>query len=445
MTVFKKIKSKLLKGAQNNLSLAIYSIIIAILLWFVISMTFYPSVPKTIENVAVSYDISGTPASESDLAIIDCDVDTVKVRLKGSRTQVGKLNSDSLSAYIDVSNITTPGKKTVPIKVKSTSSINYEIDSIVPSAATVTFDKFVTKELPIKPQIPKNVQLAENKIIESDGAVCEPDVISITGPSAQLDKITNVYAISEKLSASSEQLSASFTTQSDAIKLYDKDGSEIYNDKITFDQTNFLIKVPVLTKKTVPLSYQLNAPKGFDTEWLKNRISLSADTIILASGNAQTELPDTFDIGSIKLNDIGLDYSPTFDISSSFDEKNLKNLSSFNNVTVKFDSTDLESKNFYINNFNVLNKPSGNFDYNVITDTIKVTVIGPKETLSELTSNDFTADVDLLVNDTTLSSDNKFTADVTVSCSAHNRVWAVGKYTVQILKTSKEATSESTN
>ena len=217
---------------------------------------------------------------------------------------------------------------------------------------------------------------------------------------------------------------------------------------MTFDKTSFIIKVPVLTQKTVPLKVAIDAPNDFDTDWLMKRLKLSKESITLASGNAQTELPDTFDIGSIKLSDIGLDYSASFDISANINKYGLKNLSNFNTVTVELDKTDLDTKDFYINNINLLNKPSSDYEYSVITDTIKVTVIGPKETLAELTTNDFTANVDLLLSDATSSSDfnsSQFSADVTVSCSEHTRVWAISKSKIQILKTSKEASSETTD
>ena len=449
MKVLKSVKAKLLKGAQNNLSLAIYSIIIAILLWFVISMTFYPSVPKTIENVALSLDISGTPAAESGLSVIDCDVETVKVKLKGSRTQVGNMNSDSLTAYIDASNVTSTGKKTLSIKVKGSSNINYEIDSITPATATVFIDKYETREFKIKPKIP-NINLADDKIIDYDEMTCEPDVINITGPSAKLDQISTengCFAVSDN----SETLNASYTLQNDKIELYGEDGSTINQDNITFDKSTFLMKIPVLTQKTASLSVALsNAPDNFDTEWLMSRLSLSPDSITIASGSAQAELPDKIDIGSIKLSEIGPGFSTSFDVNSTISKSKygLKNQSGISTVDVKFDDTDLDTKDLYISNIGIRNKPSSNYDYSVSTSSIRITVVGPKDTLAELTANDFEAVADLLENETAKSSDSNsmvFSADVTVNCSDHNRVWAITKSKVQILKTPKEATSENTN
>jgi len=197
MKILKKIKSTFAQKAQTNISLAIYSVLIAILAWFVISMTFYPSVPKTIKNVKLSLDISGTSASENGLSIINCNVKEVSVRIKGSRTQVGNINSDSLVAYLDAENVRTTGTKNLNIKVRSENGEVFELESVYPETATVEFDKIETREFSVDPMVP-NIKYAEGKTINPNEFSCEPDTVSITGPSAQLDKISKCYAVSQK-------------------------------------------------------------------------------------------------------------------------------------------------------------------------------------------------------------------------------------------------------
>jgi len=441
LKILTKVKKKLLKGAQNNLSLAIYSVILAILVWFVISMTFYPSVPKTIQNVKIDFDISGTVADENGLSIISHDIDTVDVKIKGSRTQVGNMNSDSLTAYLDVSNITTTGKKTLTIKVKGSSNISYEVDSISPSTATVVFDKYDTRPFKITPKAP-NISLAEGKVINDEEFVCEPDEIMITGPSAYLDKIDKCYAVCSK----EETLNDSYTVQNDSIELYAKDGSVLDQEMMTMNKNSFLIKIPVLTQKTVDLTVNItNDPPKFDKNWLMERISLSSDSVVIASGNSQTDLPDTLEIGNIRLSDIILDYSTTFDVSKVLENAGLKNLSGIGNVTVSFNSEGLVSRDFVIpkDSINIRNKPSSDYDYTVISDSLVITVIGPEEVLNGLTPSDFTVESNLLGTDTT-SSENvtQFSNDVTVTCSDYNNVWAITRAKIIIKKTPKQTETQ---
>ena len=436
MSLFHKIKNKLLKGAQNNLSLAVYSVILAILVWFVISMTFYPSVPKTIDNVKLSLDISGTLADDSGLSITHCDVETVKVRIKGSRTQVGNMNSDSLIAYIDAENISTTGKKTLNIKIKGSSNINYEVDSITPSTATVEFDKFETRDYPIYAKTP-NIKLADGKTIDEAEFSKEIEFISITGPSAQLNKIAKCYAVSEK----EETLNASYTVPSDKILLTEDDGTIIDQRDLTFSKTSFIIKVPVLTQKTVSLTVALtNPPDKFDTKWLLDRLTLSTDSIVIASGTGQTELPNKLEIGSIKLSDITLDYSSTFNVGTVLSSSGLKNLSNVDNVTVSFDSSGLAVREFVIakEDIHIRNKPSSEYEYTVGSNSLNITVVGPEETLQMLTNKDFTVETNLLNADI---SGSQFSNDVTITCPDYNNVWSTTKSKILIQKTPKPTNS----
>ena len=73
-----RIREHLMK---NNFSLAILSILIAILVWFIISMTQYPSVQKTIANIPLSVDITGSAAESNGLSVISCNVEEVTVEL----------------------------------------------------------------------------------------------------------------------------------------------------------------------------------------------------------------------------------------------------------------------------------------------------------------------------------------------------------------------------
>ena len=142
MKIPETIRDIFRKKSQTNFSLAMYSIIIAILVWFAVSLTLYPSVPKTIQKVSLDLPIGTTATYDSTLNVISCDVEDVKVKVIGSRTQIANIDSDTLTAYVDIDNVYSAGKKNLPIKVKSTNGIEFEVESIEPSTAEVVFDKY---------------------------------------------------------------------------------------------------------------------------------------------------------------------------------------------------------------------------------------------------------------------------------------------------------------
>lgn len=424
------------KEAKGNLPMIILSLLLAILIWLVVAMTLYPSIPKTIENIPLSVDIAGSPAADSGLSVISCDVDTVDVQLVGSRTQIGNLNAENLTAYVDYENVTSTGKKTLSIKVKSDSGINYEVKSITPSTAVVELDKYDTLPFEVKPKIP-NVKYAEGKTIDPDEFTCEPDIINITGPSAQLAKISSVYAVSDR----NLTLDSSYTLNSDEVQLFSEAGTRIDASSLLFDTSTFTINIPVLTQKTVkPVVQILNAPTDFDQSCLD--FKMSADSLTIASNNSFSEIPDTLDIGKIPLSDLDIGYSNTFDISSVLETSGMINKSGIDSITVTLNDEGLAKKEIVLDGSSIRlsNTPNDNYDYDILTQKLTISVIGPEGVISELTASDFTADVNLLNADT---SQDQFNYDVTISCLTHDNVWSVTKAKVSIKKTAKTITTTS--
>ena len=398
-------------------------------------MTQYPSVPKTIEHIPVSLDISGTSAGLNGLSVISCDVKDVTVELLGSRTQVGNLNNENLEAYIDAENVSNSGTKKLSIKIKSKSGINYEVKSVYPPSATIVLDKMDTREFSVTPQIP-NISAVDDKEINIEELACEPSVVRITGPSAQLDKISKCFAVSKK----EMNLSSSYVITSDEIQLFTEDNVRIDQSAFTFNNTNFNITVPVRTQKEVALSVKINAPDNFDKDKIK--LNFSADSIILACNNSDTVIPDTLEIGTIYINELHPGFSKTFSINTSLENSEYINVSELETVNVTLDSENLAQKDLTIDQsrISISNVPDSSYDYKVLTQRLNITVIGSPESINAITAEDIVADINLLyINATT----EHFNANVTFSCPTYDDVWVAtnSKASIQCTKT-EPATTE---
>ena len=434
MSIFTKFNSWLMK---NNLARFIFSLFLAIILWFIISITKYPSVQKTIDHITLSTDIDGTSASDNGLSVISCDVQEVEIEIIGSRTQVGNLTNDNLEAYIDAENVTAAGTKTLTIKVRGTNGSNYEVKSISPATATVVFDKYDTREFAVKPKIP-NVSYAKDKAINEDEFSCEPSVVRIYGPSAMLDKIAKCEAVSY----SNLTLDSSYVLTSDELNLYTEDGSIIGQSDLKLSTSKFSINIPVRTQKTVGLTVSIaNAPADFDQSCLK--FNMSVDSVVLAANNSQTEIPDTIDIGKIMLSDLDLDFSKTLTLSSVLENSDYINVSDVDAVTVSLDTSGLAKTDITLDQsrITISNKPDSNYSYSVLTQKLPIAVVGPEEIIQQLTADDIIADVNLLNADITT---NQFNYYVTFSCPKYNNVWVVTKSTVSIYRTENEDNVETT-
>lgn len=419
---------KFLTNLRSNLSLAIISLLTAIVVWFVISITQYPDAAKTVTHIPVSRDITGTPADEKGIRIMECDVEEVTVDLLGSRTKVGNFNNENLEAYLDASNIYSTGTKTLSIKIRSTNGTELNVQKVYPSHAQVKMDTYETREFPVTPVIPK-INTPEGMAVNQDEITCSPESISITGPSSELDQIASVCAVIN----SEMSLEGSANVKSDQIQYYTSTGVTLsVTDKVKPSTSSFDISIPVRAQKTVGLSVEISgASNDFDKSSV--HFKFSSDSITLASSNSQSEIPDPLNLGTINLSELTYDFTKTFSINTVLEPSSFTNVSGLDTVTVTLDNTGLAKKDLVLDGSRipVINKPDQNYDYSLLTQTLPITVIGPEDIIDEVTADDISAYVNLIESN---RQQDLFSAPVTFS-TKYSNVWAVTKSNASIQRT----------
>lgn len=418
MKMSETIKKHLMK---HNFSLALFSLLIAIIIWLIISMTQYKSIPITIDHVVLSRDLSGSIAGDNGLEVTECDVEEVSVSLIGSRTQVGNIKNEDIIAYLDTDNITSSGKRKVEIKIKSPRGMNYTIQSISPSSASVVFDKMESREFDVIPYTP-NLTPADGKKVDQEGFICTPDKIRITGPAQRLDSISTVNAVYAK---ELNGLDDSQVLKSDYVELINSSGAKVDQEGLEFSNNYFNITVPIITEKEVSFHAALSgAPEDFDQDFIQQRLTFSPENILLSSTNSKTEIQDKLDI-PINLSDIDSGYQKSFMISKILEGSGLTNKSQNDNVTVSFNSEGLAKTTLSIDpdSVNVSNPPDNEYDYKVMqSQRIDVTLIGPAEVINSITADKISAVANLIKNP---PSSDYFDYTISVSVAGHDNVWAV--------------------
>ncbi len=105
MKFFRNFKNNVLNSLNNNMAIVIYAVIISVILWFVISITIYPTTPKTFNNVPLDIDITGTSAESNGLSVIESSTEKVNVTIMGNRSRIGNLKAEDLVAKAVVENV----------------------------------------------------------------------------------------------------------------------------------------------------------------------------------------------------------------------------------------------------------------------------------------------------------------------------------------------------
>lgn len=414
------IKNKIGKSFNNNTATIIYSVVIAIFIWIVISITIYPTTPKTFSNIPLEIDITGTSAEENELSVIKSSAKNVTVTIKGDRSRIGSLSEKDLIAKAVIGNVNSAGEKSLNIEVVGNdSNVAFEVTEIKPSKVDVMFDHIDTREYELSVNAP-DITAAEDLYMDKSEFKVTPSTVEITGPSTQLDSIDRALVFVEN----KREINTASTFYSKEIVLYDKNESKISTDNMTFNSDDFAVEIPVYMQKELDLTYDIRfAPTNFDIDSLN--LELNVDKIKIASPNTDLLNIDTWSIGSIPLYDIDLDFNKSFTLDIPGNYKDLTNVST---VTATLNQEGLAKKTVTVNDISIVNSPS-NYDCTVNTYGLTFDIIGPEEDIEKITEKEIIVSVDLLKY--TIQSSN-FTADATISFPNYDKVWAVGLQKVSV-------------
>lgn len=402
---------------ENKMFLRIFSVVAAVIIWIALSLTLYPTISKTVSNIPLSVDLSGTKAEREGLSVVNFSVNRVSATLNGMRYEIGNYSSNDLYATVDASKVDKAGDYILDVRIQSKDGDEFSVESITPNKVKVSLDYVETVE--------KELSVEASGVSASEGytlteASVSPQKIEIRGPKDKINLITDVKVkFDGKLS-----LSESYSVTSSEVVLYHND-KIIKQSDITLGTNDFTIDFSVYMKKTLPFSIGIEgAPDNFDESIID--YSLSHEEIDILSSNKNIEEAEFNNLGNIRLCDIYPGAKFEMDVKT---ESGQINASGFNTVTVKVKNNDLDKKVISLDSsqIKIINKADNNrIDKrtNQITD---ITIYGTSKAISSVKSSDFIAELDL--NNESLN-EGSYTKSVTIYSPNNGKVWAYGIYDI---------------
>lgn len=414
----RRIFKRGLKGELSDFVLKIFSIVIAVIIWFAMSITKYPTVNKTITNVPVNFSISGTVAESKGLSALSYKDITVEVEIQGMNYEIGTYSADDLTASIDTDQVTKEGTYKLDIDVKSKHSADKcTIVSVTPQTVEVKFDQMDTIKMPITVSAP-NVSAQDGFTLKETAIT--PEEIEIRGPEKELERIDKVVAqYSNNLILSDDT-----TVSTASIVLYDADDNRLDSSNCTMSLSTVDINFVVYKKVTMNLYASFtNIPPGFDIESLP--YSLSTDSLQVITPQLDAEDTEEVSLDPVSLYDISKGKTFKTEIDSILSNGEI-NQSGEDMVEMDIDLTDYDQKTFTLkaSKIELINVPSGksvSIDNEVLSN---VTIIGPSKVISKLKASDLTAVIDL----SDAEAVGSISHEVVVYCKDHDNVWNIGTH-----------------
>ncbi|MEG0614370.1 MAG: hypothetical protein RR540_01340 [Oscillospiraceae bacterium] len=430
MNFFTKMKKRFLNTMNNDLTIRIYSVILAVIAWFVIAATINQIITVPVKNVAVTASVAGSVAEQNGLSVTNQkDIQKITVTIEGNRTVIGDMRADDIDATLIMDGVTKPGEYDLPIKVVGKTNKAFTVKSTNPPTIAVKVDKIISKTFPLEAEAP-NIKIADGYI--NDTPVCTPAEITVKGPEEQINKITKCVVRTEDDNGG-VPISKSFETIKDNKLIFYNGNIAIADDNLTYDKIDYAIQVNVLMKKVLPITIAIdNVPDDFPIDQLKYTLDVSE--IEVSAPNDMLKDDRELTVGSIKLNDINIGTEISFPITLP---EGYRNLSGVTNVNVTFASEGLATKKINIKNSDILVTYAPlNYKITPVTTGYSVTFVGPADIVKNLTVNDVVAKVDVS-GITDIQSGTYFNAPLSLSVPSKGAIWALGSYTVALLPSEK--------
>lgn len=414
----KELVFRFLGDIKKNYKTLILAFLISFGFWLVVSVNVFPMIENDIRGIAIEAPITDF-MMRGNLQITSDIIEDVNIKIEGKRYDISDLKSSDFYASIDLSDVRSTGQYTVPITVLSKTNRELTITDVQPSMITLTIDKIISKEFRLRATAP-HVTLPEGYYM--DNVTASPETITLTGSASVINSIGFV----EARSTYHGELRESRQTATD-INVYGSFEIPMEKDGIQFSPDNVAVNIPIYRQKELPLTFTIiNYPPNFDIDSLK--FDIQPKSLTVAAPDSSINNLSELNLGTIDISEIKLNKTSFIPIVLP---DGYMNLSGNNNAQIEWEIEDYGKLDFKINrnNINIINPPD-NYNVTLVTNELTFTVIGPMESISKLSANDFQGTVNLL--GTSLRSGGQEVSISVQIMGEDQTCWVTGQYRVTI-------------
>ena len=373
-----KNKSLLNRLITNDVSLMILSVLLALVIWFVINAGSDVESNVQISNIPINIELSHD-AQNDDLQVFMSGDKNASVEVSGNRLIVGSLSSSDVQIYaLDADFIKTPGYYNLELAAKKVSvKSNYSIDKVTPSSIRIYADRYKEKQLEIKDEIVYNVD-AEHYVNSS-----MTEKVTVSGPETVINKIDRVVVQGE-MDAELDRVN----TDEFELTYLDKDSNPVDISLLELSVEKVTVSVEALPTKEIDLAVDfINKPQNCpDITFSVDRIKVAAKQLVLDKIENNTVVIGALDFSTLDASSHSIEYDlvlPTDCI----------NISGIKQITVNVDLSNYYSRKIMVDTFRTQNIDTSAYSVK-FNEGFEVTVYGPEDKISRISSDDIIANCD---------------------------------------------------
>lgn len=409
--------------SDNRFLLAV-SLVIAVVFWAAVCISFSPETEVVIENVPIKIDTENSVPEQYGLRMFGDNSYTIDITVSGSRYVVGGklLSADDFKVTASTALVTSAGTHSLQVKVaKANESADFTIESISEAFINVYFDEYAEKQANLVVNVDPDNVVPDGYMVDDD-LIMDTKTVLVGGPALEISQLDSVVAnvnIDRELKESTafNTPMVAVNKSGTALKFVTIDGEE--NASVT-------VTVPVYKIEDLPVTVDFtNSPSKFVTDKPQYNCSPSAVRVaVLQNGTGM----DSLKIGTVDFSNLKPGNN-TFEFS--LDEvEGIKPLTSTpSSLSVRISIPAAESTKISVptDNISISNAPEG---YSIVFSSDKiddVTVYGSISELTSISSDSLKVRLDL---GSVTVKPGRNTVSVPLYLKDTEGSWIYGKYTV---------------
>ncbi len=364
---------------NNNLSLKLATLVVAILLWSYVMSEVNPVIRKEFKNITVNY-LNVQSLERQGLVIMSPESAKVNVEITGKKKEVDKVLASNIYAEVDLSGY-GEGQVRVPISVKLlNNTADVSVSNISPQEVLFTLEKTIPKEITITPETIG--ELPEKYVVGE--IVSEPETIIIRGPRSWVNEVDKAVATVDVTNKTKD------FTDTVPIKLLNGEGEEVVG--VEKEPSFAKLTVPILQTKDLPVELVIegDTPENISiTNILVNpsTVTVKGHEEINSLTKIETKPVDVNQLLDVNTIEVELDLPEGVELL----DPNIKVV-----VTYTLEETVEKSFQYKVSEMEILNLSRDlKLDDESLNKTVTVTIKGLKANLDNVDKNDLTPSVDL--------------------------------------------------
>ena len=165
---------------RGNIGLKLLALTLAVVLWAALGSD---TVTEAVFQVPVEF--SNMP---TDLEVL-YEQTSAQLRVRGPSRALQQASHSDFAVRVDLSFVSGPGDRTFPLDPQAVEvPTSLEVVQMVPSEVRLTFERSVSKEVPVQPRFSGEVSRGRRV----KGYKLRPSHLRIAGPSSRVDPIASV-------------------------------------------------------------------------------------------------------------------------------------------------------------------------------------------------------------------------------------------------------------